>query len=253
VHELAITVDGETVRRVGDWCRALQIAVCFGYAERCGEVVFNSAALLDEAGAVVLNYRKCHLWMGGEKSIFAPAVAPATDSLRVVTLEPHGVRVGINICYDVELPETSRVLALQGAQLLLVPTALARGQVHETVPLVVLPTRALDSHLFVAYSNLVGRSHPGATLDFCGLSAIIGPDGVALRRMGDVLPGSGQEHSPTAAAAVTAAQAERSETLPGGDIIVADLLPHLYAKRFETTPLLVDRRPELYTPLAGAQ
>jgi predicted amidohydrolase len=244
-HELAITEDGETMGRIADWCRSLQIAVCFGYAERCGELVFNSAALLSETGKLLLNYRKCQLWMDVEKSIFAPS---SGESLCVVTLEPHALRVGINICYDCEFPETSRTLAVQGAQLILVPTALAKGNVHETVPLLVAPTRALDNHVWLAYSNLVGRSHPDALLDFAGLSALIGPDGQTLRRLGDVLPGSGQSLSPAAANALASAAAPHSESL-GDDLIVADLLPSLYAKRFETTPLLVDRRPDLYAPL----
>lgn len=105
---------------------------------------------------------------------------------------------------DIEFSEPSRILSLCGAELLLVPTALSVGGVHETVPLKVVPTRAADNHVrekernkaqcqqrvtalytnrachsacplssliqvWIAYSNHVGPSLTGAP--FCGLSS----------------------------------------------------------------------------------
>ena len=121
---------------------------------------------------------------------------------------------------DIEFAENSRVLALEGCQLLLVPTALAKGELHETVPLKVVPTRATDNHCWIAYSNVIGPSYKDAS--FCGLSAIIGPDGADIKRAGD------------------------KDTV----LLIADLIPSDYAAKFETTPLLVDRRAELYHTLA---
>lgn len=81
-------------------------------------------------------------WEVVEKSVFT---AGPEDALRVCNY--RGVRVGINICYDIELPECSRVLALDGCQLLLVPTALAKGIKHELVPTKVVNCRAIDNHV----------------------------------------------------------------------------------------------------------
>jgi predicted amidohydrolase len=107
-------------------------------------VVYNSAILIGERGDTLLNYRKTHLWMDVEKSIYAVGDGGGPG---VVRLDPHDVRVGIAICYDCEFSEPCRVLALEGAQLILIPTALAKGEVHETVPLTVVPTRAVDNHV----------------------------------------------------------------------------------------------------------
>lgn len=235
-HSLALPKNGEVMRRIADWCREMRVAVCVGYPEReeASGSIFNSAAIIGEQGELLLNYRKTHLWMGGEKSIFVPGDAPSP----VVELRPHSIRVGVSICYDCEFPEPMRGLALAGAQLVLIPTALARGQVHETVPLVVVPSRALDNHVWVAYSNLVGRSTPQASLDFCGLSGIIGPDGVALQRLGDTVADG------------TAASSSSAAETSAADLCFHDLVPGDYAKRFETTPLLIDRRPELYGLIA---
>lgn len=99
------------------------------------------------------------------------------------------------------------------------PTALALGEQHVTIPLRVCPTRAVDNHVWLAYSNVIGPSYKEA--EFCGLSAIIGPDGVDLER------------------------ATEQETT----LLVHDLIPSDYAHRFETTPLLVDRRAEMFHAL----
>jgi predicted amidohydrolase len=74
------------------------------------------------------------------------------------------------VCSDIEFPENSRALTLEGAQLILVPTALAKGELHETVPLKVVPTRAVDNHVWIAYANHVGPSYKDKS--FCGLSSV---------------------------------------------------------------------------------
>lgn len=112
--------------------------------------VYNSSVLLSDEGRVLLNYRKTHLSIHDEDMHITPGDG---HGLRVVEL--HGCKVGMLICYDVEFPEPARVLGLQGAQLLLVPTALAKGEVvHNTVPLMVVPTRALDNHVSVTSAQL---------------------------------------------------------------------------------------------------
>ena len=66
----------------------------------------------------------------------------------------HGVRTSLVICYDVEFPEAVRAAAVRGAELLLVPTALAEG--FDAVPQVLIRARALENHLTVAYANHCG-------------------------------------------------------------------------------------------------
>ena len=70
--------------------------------------------------------RQTHLWSQYERDLFTPG---GPEQLRVVTLPgPTHLRVGVLICYDLEFPEPARVLAVQGAQLLVVPTALVIGK-----------------------------------------------------------------------------------------------------------------------------
>lgn len=87
--------------------------VVVGYAERDGDRLFTSAAVLTRSGRLA-DYRKAHLW-GGEKLIFDPG--PTAGAVVDV---PFG-RLGVAICYDNEFPEVPRRLALAGADVLALP------------------------------------------------------------------------------------------------------------------------------------
>lgn len=127
------------------------IVLVGGFAERENTSVYNSAVLLDRSGVLGV-YRKLHLF-GPEHAIFTPGNTglpvfhvpgtvsslldePVVDGGTGVCRDaPQGVRhtgrdslcLGIAICYDLRFPEVVRILALQGADLLVVPTAWVAG------------------------------------------------------------------------------------------------------------------------------
>ena len=132
-----------------------------------------TSTLVDASGAELLNYAKVHLFGVDERAAFSPAEAgPAV-------VDFNGFRTSMVICYDVEFPETVRAAAAGGAELLLVPTALAHG--FEAVPQVLLRARALESQLSIAYAN-----HSGVEdgCEFLGGSVIAAPDGSLLAAAG---------------------------------------------------------------------
>lgn len=132
-----------------------------------------TATLVDENGRELLNYTKVHLFGPDERAAFAPAgAAPGV-------VEFHGIKTSLVICYDIEFPESARAAALRGAELLLVPTALAGG--FDAVPQVLVRARALENQLTVAYAN-----HTGAEdgTEFLGGSVIAAPDGSLLAEAG---------------------------------------------------------------------
>lgn len=128
-----------------------------------------TATLVDKSGAVVLSYSKSHLFGPAEHFSFRPG----TEAPQVADL--LGLRMALLICYDVEFPETVRAAALRGAQVVLVPTALTAG--YENVARVLVPARALENSLTVAYSNHVGVEDG---LELAGASVVAGPDGNLL-------------------------------------------------------------------------
>jgi len=84
------------------------------------------------------------------------------------------------ICYDPEFVETVRHVAAQGANLVLVPTAL--GTDWDWVAEKMMPMRAFENGVFFAYANGVGTQDD---MTFLGKSFIVGPAGTELARAGN--------------------------------------------------------------------
>ncbi|MFD7182959.1 carbon-nitrogen hydrolase family protein [Streptomyces sp. NPDC056637] len=209
VARLAEPADGPSAQAIAEIAGRHGVAVAYGYPERDGEPVFNSAQLIAPDGTRLANYRKTHLFGCFERDSFTPG------DQAVVQAELDGVRIGLMICYDVEFPENVRAHALAGTDLLLVPTA----QMHpyQFVAESVVPVRAFENQMYVAYVNRVGQE---GEFEFVGLSTLAGPDGVARARAGR-----------------------------GDELICADVDPAFLAASREANPYLSDRRPGLYTPL----
>ncbi|MFD7295830.1 carbon-nitrogen hydrolase family protein [Streptomyces sp. NPDC059897] len=211
VARLAESADGDSADAVAEIAHRHGLAVAYGYPERDGETVYNAVQLISAEGARLTNYRKTHLFGCFEREQFTPGEQP------VVQAEVNGLRVGLMICYDVEFPENVRAHALAGTDLLLVPTA----QMHpfQFVAESVVPVRAFENQLYVAYVNRVG---PEGEFEFVGLSTLAGPDGVARARAGR-----------------------------GEELVFADADPDFLAASRAANPYLSDRRPSLYGPLTS--
>lgn len=165
---------GARVKAVAAIARRHGIAVVFGHPERNdGGKVGNSAVCVDAGGQVLGRYRKTHLFGDLDRDMF---VAGAGDE---ALFDFHGWKLGMLICYDVEFPENTRRLALQGADLIVVPTANMVG--FDFVAQHLVPTRAYENQVFVAYANFCGQE---ADLAYGGLSCVAAPDGTVPARGG---------------------------------------------------------------------
>jgi 5-aminopentanamidase len=146
------------------------VAIVVGFAEQAGSECFNSALFTDGHGKTAV-YRKTNLFAAYEHSWFKPA-DPST-----IIVEHGGIKLGFLICYDVEFPEHVRRLALGGADLIVVPTALPAGPAADFVADHMIKVRAFESQVHVAYINNVGTS---GDYTFAGRSQITAPDGSTL-------------------------------------------------------------------------
>ncbi|MCI1263092.1 MAG: nitrilase [Tetrasphaera jenkinsii] len=189
------------------------IGLIVGVAQReePGGVTWNAAVAIDRAGMVCATYRKIHLFGGLDRSRFAPGPTPPT----VVDID--GLRVGMLICYDIEFPEGARALALAGADLIGIPTANMTPwlAVNEHI----VPTRAVENQVYVAYANHIGRE--GDT-HYLGASVIAGPDG----------------------------STHRANATDEAIVVTTIDLDDLARRRVES-PYLADRRPQLYHSLVA--
>jgi len=113
--------DNPAVQRFARVAAELGVVVPVSFFERAGQAYFNTVALIDADGAVLGSYRKSHIPNGPgyqEKTYFSPG-----DTGFRVWQTRYG-RLGVGICWDQWFPECARAMALQGAELLLYPTAI---------------------------------------------------------------------------------------------------------------------------------
>ncbi len=199
---LAQTPSGDLVARLALVANELKIAIIAGFAEMAEEQIHNSAVFVDGQNPPIV-YRKTHLYGDYERGLFAAGHPSAS------IIEYGGLRIGILICYDVEFPENVRRLALAGAHLIAVPTALPATDHAELIARKMIPVRAFENQVFVAYVNHCGADD---LFRYAGLSAIAAPDGTLL------------------AAADSKAEA----------LLVADIRPHDFAASAIAAPYLRD-------------
>jgi len=158
----AESIPGPTTRELSEECRKLETWAALGmleHEESTGRL-FNSCALIGPAGEV-FSYRKLHLPFLGVDRFVTPGDRP------LAVHDLGGLRVGINICYDGSFPEAARVLALMGADLILLPTnwptkAMCTAQY-------LAAARALENRVFYMAVNRIGDE---AGFHFIGQSRI---------------------------------------------------------------------------------
>ncbi len=171
---LAEPADGALAQAVRRIAQHHRLAIVYGYPEHNGErAPFNAVQAIDPDGQTLAHYRKTHLFGDMDRQQFSPGDRAPT------AFDWRGWRLGLLICYDVEFPETVRLLALQGADAVLVPTANMRA--YDEVPQLLVPARACENRLYVAYANACGEE-PG--LVYGGLSVLASPQGAVLAQAG---------------------------------------------------------------------
>lgn len=162
------TIPGQTTERLGETCAEAGVFAVVGMLERDGRAVYNACVLVGPDG-LVGKYRKIHLpGLGVDKH-----VAPGDAGWQVFPAAE--ANVGMHICYDAAFPESARSMALDGADILALPTNFPPGA--ECLCAHVLPARAMENCVYLIAANRVGTER-GFT--FLGESKICGPDGEIL-------------------------------------------------------------------------
>lgn len=158
---------------LADLSRQHGLVVVGSMAEPHGDKVCNTAYLLDR-GELVGSYRKMHLFslMGEDRML--------DGGDRWLLTDTSVGRVGVFICYDLRFPELARRLAVEGAEILVVPAEWPKPREEHWRTL--LRARAIENQLFVVAANCCGIQ---GKLDFFGMSLIVGPKGELLAEAGD--------------------------------------------------------------------
>jgi len=134
-------------------------------------VLYDTTFLLDSKGSFVGRYRKTHLYPD-EHRLFR-----AGDALQVFKLE--GIQVGTAICFEHAFPQIFTILALKGAQIVFIPSAVPAG--YEYLLDLRTRARAQDNQIFVVAANRCGTD---GSVTYCGLSKIVNPRGDVIAEAG---------------------------------------------------------------------
>jgi predicted amidohydrolase len=209
--ELAEDEGGEDHAFLRQMSKDTGATIVAGIAEKEADSCYNTC-LLCSGGEVRARYRKVHLF-DREKELFTPGNLPFP------VYDLGGTRIGLMVCFDWIFPESARLLALKGAQIICHPSNLVLPYCPRA-----MITRCIENGVFAITTNRVGtEARAGLELTFIGLSQVVGPRGEILVR------------------------ADEKEE----DVRVIDINPSLADDKMVTprNHVLEDRRPELYGDL----
>lgn len=165
--------EGETITAWRAMAQEFQIHIAGGFIERDDRGIYNSAVLIGPHG-VIGRFRKAHLWNAEQK------IYDRNEDGFPVFDTPLG-RIGIGICYDAWFPETFRSVALQGADLLVLPAnwVPVPDQPDDGLAManMMCMTGAHSNNIYVAGISRVGSERQQ---DFIGSSVIVNPLGWPL-------------------------------------------------------------------------
>lgn len=220
--------ENDAVQHFAKLAKELQVVLPISFYERDGNVLYNSAAVIDADGSLLGVYRKTHIpddHYYQEKFYFTPG----NTGFKV--WNTRFGRIGVGICWDQWFPEAARAMAIMGAQLLLYPTAIGSEPILETDS---MPhwRRTMQGH---AAANVV----PVIAANRYGLESVEPCDENGGQRSALQFYGSSFITDETGELIV---QAERS----GDSVITAKLNLEQADKARLEWGLFRDRRPECY-------
>ena len=176
IKALAESIDGPLVQAFQRKARELSMVVALNFFERDGEHTYDSSPVIDADGALLGVTRMVHITEYAcfhEQGYYTPGDKGAP------VYETRVGKVGVAICYDRHFPEYMRALALDGAELVIVPQAGAVGEWPDGLYEGEMRVAAFQNGYYTALCNRVGREE---CIDFGGESFVCDPNGEVIAR-----------------------------------------------------------------------
>jgi N-carbamoylputrescine amidase len=187
LFDLAEPIPGPTTERLATTARETgTVVVASLFEKRSPGIYHNTAAVFDTDGSLCGLYRKMHIPddpLYFEKYYFTPG------DLGFRVFDTRFGRLGVLVCWDQWFPEAARLTAIQGAEVLIYPTAIGWhpkekaefGVAQREAWEMIQRSHAIANGVFVAAINRVGHEGAaGAGLEFWGSSFVCDPFGVLL-------------------------------------------------------------------------
>jgi len=178
VRGLAEPIPGPTTESFSELARQHNMVIVLNLFERAGASTYDSSPVIDADGSLLGVTRMVHITDYAcfhEQGYYTPGDrgAPVYDTA-------HG-RIGVAICYDRHFPEYMRALAVNGAELVVVPQAGAVGEWPDGLYEGEMRVAAFQNGYFIALCNRVGAEE---NLTFAGESFVCDPAGNVVARAG---------------------------------------------------------------------
>ena len=174
----AMRIDDEIVGEFQEACRRLGLVASPNFYLQDGENHYDASLLIDARGELKGMSKMVHICHSPgfyEQDYYNPG----DTGFRVY--ETDIGRIGIVICFDRHFPESIRSCVLQGAQLILIPTANADGEPRELYEWE-MRIAAVQNGVFIACCNRVGVEDD---MEFFGESFVVDPDGNIIAKAGE--------------------------------------------------------------------
>lgn len=175
--DIAEPLDGPFASGLSEAARKNGIyVICGMYEPEVGENIraYNTTIVINREGKIIHKYRKTHLY-----DAFAyqesKSVIPGREPLKVFTTE-FGT-MGLMVCYELRFPEVARQLVLQGADVLMVPTAWLSGYLKEEQFEILVRSRAIENTVYVCACDQIGTGHAGRSMVADPMGVVIGSAG----------------------------------------------------------------------------
>lgn len=226
IRENAESTDGRFVREMRKIAADNSCWIVFGIYESIPEDaqhIYNTSLIVDSSGRTAGVYRKVHLFdaFGNQESKHVKA----GDRLFEPIDTPFG-RIGLMVCYDSRFPEAARYEAVNGADIIIMPSAWFAGEDKLRQLDILTASRALENTVYLAVSNLCGAIYTGS-------SRVMGPDG-------SMIAGAGK---------AGAVPDDRTGTIPAASeeqLVIAEIDTDALAAIRRKVPALKGRRTDLY-------
>lgn len=186
--------ESKLVRRFSNLAKELEVVIPIPFFEKYQKMYYNSVAVADTDGTIIGVYRKKHIPQGpcfNEKYYFTPN----SDDYEVFYTRVG--KIGVLVCFDQWFPEASRALALAGADLIVMPTAIGSEPDYPNGESYLHWARTIQGHsaangIPIAVANRIGRERFGKThIDFYGGSFITDNKGSVIAQVGGVVQSNG--------------------------------------------------------------
>ena len=176
--------DGESIKMLSEMAAKLgKIIVGGSISELDGDRVYNTSFVFDGQGKIIAKHRKMHLFdidVKGGQSFKESLVLSAGEDVTV--FDTPFCKVGLCICYDYRFPELARLMALKGAQIIIVPAAFNRttGPAHWEI---MFRSRSLDNQVY-SVGVAPARDENGGYVSYAN-SIAVSPWGDVIKRFGE--------------------------------------------------------------------